>query len=110
MREYPNVFPDLKKYSKEEQTSYQWYSSSGFGCDVPCWDIDSLDTPIGEKMQCANGGFSIKAFDLANGQAEFDRLVHRIKDSRGKGALQNWMAERRFRKLTLIPSGRMKFF
>jgi hypothetical protein len=103
MREHPNVFPDLEKDPKNEQRLFQWYCSSGSGGDIPRWDRDGLEEPIEETMQRAYRGFSIKALNLANGQAEFEGLVRRIKDPREKRALQNWMASRRARSLTLIP-------
>ena len=42
--------------------------------------------------------FCMSALDLANGQAEFDRLIDRMTNTYAKLAMCNWMAVRRSRK------------
>jgi hypothetical protein len=105
MREHPNVFPDIGEDPVKERRGRQWHSSTGSHSDVPCWERtygsfrdEDDDEGIEQRMQRPRRGFPIKAFDLANGQSEFDRLVRRIENSRERMVLFNWMAVRRGRK------------
>jgi hypothetical protein len=105
MQEHLNIFPDIDEDPEQERRGWQWYSCVGSHADVPCWERihgsfrdEDDDEGIEERMQRPRRGFSIKAFDLANGQAEFDRLVRRVENSREQLALLNWMAVRQSRK------------
>jgi hypothetical protein len=105
MREHPNIFPDIDEDPKQERRGWQWYRGKGSHADVPCWERihssfrdEDDDEGIEERMQRPRRGFSIKAFDLANGQAEFDRLVRRVENSSERSVLLNWMAVRYNRK------------
>lgn len=106
MRQYPQVFPTAD-VDPERQcwTTQRYHSSSGSNGDIPHWDHSNYlindkdeDEDDSEVKPRPRQGFSIKRFNLANGQAEFDRLVRRLESNIERGVLQNWIAQRRFCK------------
>ena len=113
MQKHPGVFADLDENPEIHHHS-QYYSPTGFHGDMPHWGRDSIgegrdavgdekdDKDIKGAIHRPRRGFSIKAFDLANGQAEFDRLVRRVTDNNEKLVIQNFDAVRRIRTFSLV--------
>ncbi|CAO2649177.1 Nn.00g101260.m01.CDS01 [Neocucurbitaria sp. VM-36] len=111
MQQFPNIFPpsttDTDPLRDERFRLDRKYSGgSGYSGDVPHWDRIPTDSSISSKWEQSSveveksgplRSFSIKALDLANGQAEFRRLVARMGQTRERMALQNWMACRDIR-------------
>ena len=106
MLQYPRVFPAVDMDPELQQRAFPLYNSTwGSHGDVPNWDRGHH--LFGDKDEVEDGGhfkpkprqqFSLKQFNLANGQAEFDRLVRRLESTLEKLALRNWIAQRNFRK------------
>ncbi|KAH7348252.1 heterokaryon incompatibility protein-domain-containing protein [Pyrenochaeta sp. MPI-SDFR-AT-0127] len=109
VKQYSSVFTayerDQDPVKSQKYSADAWTSGSGSSGDMPNWDFDSdSDASGGNKTSRAFATksqplhtASIKAFDLANGKEEFDRVVARMTDKREKMWLSNWMAQRFFR-------------
>lgn len=98
MREYPDIFDSISTDPLRTRDEPCLNSSFGSHGDTPNWDRepeagDSIN-PSDKKR-----GFTIKGFDLINGQAESDRMVQHIDDIHERLTLRNWQAARSFRKL-----------
>ena len=109
MREHPAVFPVIEKDPERVQSDWIWSSASGSSGGIPDWDgrhwdeddgeSESRDENTKERPSRLARGYSVKYLNLANGQAEFDRLVQRVPDDmNGRIILMNWMAQRRSRR------------
>ena len=105
MRNYTHVFPHTEEDPEKVHNGERFYSSSGLCGDIPNWeqirdfpnDDGGSQEDAAERQRRPPGRFSIKRFDLANGQAEFDRLrqlLSGVDDLRERLTLQNWMAGR----------------
>ena len=104
MREYPGVFPNADEDLSKMCRNSPYSSSSGLHADVGRRRMlselpkDSVHCGAEGEGAQSKRGFSIKTFDLANGQVEFDRLLENIRDTRERRTLQNWMAVRSTRR------------
>lgn len=94
MQEYSTVFGDVSTEPTKTHDDQRWHSSSGSHADVPEWD-----GPNNELVD-ARTGFPIKAYNMMNGQAEFDRMVRHVEENHERSALMNWSAGRSVRKLS----------
>ncbi|KAF2134000.1 HET-domain-containing protein [Dothidotthia symphoricarpi CBS 119687] len=100
---HQNVFPMVEQdpLRDPKYNSTPWCSGGSSSGDVPLWD--RIPSSLGEreddtaKKSRPLRGFSIKALNSANSQAEFDRLLSRMDQSSEKWAMQNWMACRLIR-------------
>lgn len=103
MRRYQRVFstPDVD-LGRQSRVFGLYHGSSGSG-GPPNWDHSRYlfsdkdeDEDDSDFKLKSSRLFSIKQLDLANGQAEFDRIVryHKLQER----SLRNWIAQRRFRK------------
>lgn len=106
IREHPRTFSAVDMDPGRQRDEWQYHSISGSSGDMPYWDRsdDSVADNEGEEdyeMKRRIGprrGFSIRGFELANGEAEFERLVQRLEDPLERLTLRNWIAQRRSRK------------
>ncbi|KAK4506463.1 hypothetical protein PRZ48_000195 [Zasmidium cellare] len=98
MREYPSIFEDLETDPVRDMGNPRCFSSHGSHGDMPMWGVNYDDDErldwMPKKGQYKKG-FSIKGFDLLNGQAEFDRMVQHVENPLELLTLQNWQACRR---------------
>ncbi|KAJ9628780.1 hypothetical protein H2203_002682 [Taxawa tesnikishii (nom. ined.)] len=115
IREHPRTFSAVDMDPGRQRDEWQYHSISGSSGDMPYWDRsdDSVADNEGEEdyeMKRRIGprrGFSIRGFELANGEAEFERLVQRLEDPLERLTLRNWIAQRRSRANRALR--RMKF-
>lgn len=97
MEEYPNIFPAPLK-DPIRGFEEKWNNASSLSGGIPRWKSSHRDPdndPIQSKLKKAKP-LSIRIFDLANSQAEFDRLIKRIHLPVQRKWLHNWMAGRRW--------------
>lgn len=100
MRQHPAVFPGADVDPERDHKAFPVYSTGGGSGGAPHWDanyysdIDARDLDVTGLKPRPKDQFSIKVFDLANGEAEFRRLVGRLRDIPSLLSLQNWMAQR----------------
>jgi hypothetical protein len=108
MQKHPTVFGDLtedpiRNYDNGACAQFGGSSSSG---NMPHWgsrrytwgDKHNVDPGAGVHKRQPLPSFCMSALDLANGQAEFDRLIDRMANVYAKLAMCNWMAVRRIRE------------
>ena len=108
MQKHPPVFDEcaedpMRRLRRELFAQFGGSSMSG---NMPHWgsrsyswgDKDEVDPGAGVHKRQPLPTFCMSALDLANGQAEFDRLIDRMTDKYAKLAMCNWMAVRQIRK------------
>ena len=105
MRQHRSVFPGADVDPERERGAFPVYRhSEGSSGDLPHWesnyysDWKAADLDATGLKPRPRDRFSIKGFNLANGEAEYSRLVRRIADSPERVVLNNWMAQRYFCK------------
>jgi hypothetical protein len=108
MQNHPPVFGEfaedpLRKFRDEV---FAQFGGSSWSCNMPRWGSrsytwsgkDEVDPGAGVHKRQPLPSFCMSALDLANGQAEFDRLIDRMSDKYAVLAMCNWMAVRQIRK------------
>ncbi|KAF2171390.1 hypothetical protein M409DRAFT_18503 [Zasmidium cellare ATCC 36951] len=101
MREYQSIFDDVETDPVRDHTGPRWHSVSSSHGDIPDWGVsfDDSDDDFAKfrpKKEEYKEAFTLKAFNLLNGQAEFDRMVQHIENPLELLTLQNWQAQRSF--------------
>ena len=107
MQKHPSVFGECAEdpVARTRKEVFAQFGSSRVSLNTPDWC--SHGYPWGDGKVYPGAGvykrkplpiFSMSALDLANGQAEFDRLIDRMTNTYAKLAMCNWMAMRRIRK------------
>ncbi|KAJ4986742.1 hypothetical protein SVAN01_07801 [Stagonosporopsis vannaccii] len=109
VRNHSAVFPSLDEdkdpVAEATRGALSRFGGSSSHSDIPHWGSRSYEW-AGEIHVNAGAGvqkakplpeFCMKALDLANSQAEFDRLVDRMGNVYTRLAMYNWIAVRRLR-------------
>ena len=103
MSKHAKAFPAVEGDPRRSTRDYgRYYSSDGSHVDVNRFKmrVESDDDENEQKLQAERlrSHFSLKTYDLANSQVEFERLIQRISTPSERLVLFNWLASRRSRK------------
>lgn len=114
MQRFPDVFPSSSRETDplrldQFRDDRKYSSGTGYSSGIPMWDrnSDPTDPPsewrsrsVEDEQSGPLKGFSVRAFDSVNSQAELNKLIERLAPprSRSRLALQNWMACRHLRR------------
>jgi hypothetical protein len=108
IQKHPPVFGEYAEdpVRRFRDEIFAQFGGSSMSCNMPRWGSrsytwsgnDEVDPGAGVHKRQPLPSFCMSALDLANGQAEFDRLVDRMSDKYAMLAMCNWMAVRQIRK------------
>ena len=106
MEQHSQLFDQSARDLSKRLDGTMFFGNIRNSMDIPDWESRSVERNgeirviPGANMHKTKGLpiFSIKALDLANSQAEFDKLLDRMTDPYARLAMHNWIACRDIRK------------